>query len=66
MKTYMAFRKRLACIRLKRRVNKAQKQSFKSARKSGSNPTNLLLDRKARKDLKKFSLLVSEKLIRKC
>ena len=62
----MAFRKRLACIRLKRRVNKAQKQSSKSARKSGDNPTNLLLDRKARKDLRKFSLLVSEKLIRKC
>ena len=62
----MGFRRRIACARLKRKVNKAEKQSSKSARKSGDNPTNLLLDRKARKDLKKFSLLVSEKLIRKC
>ena len=62
----MGIRKRIACARLKRQVNKAQKQSSKSARKSGDNPTNLLLDRKARKDLRKFSLLVSKKLFSKC
>ena len=62
----MGIRKRIACARLKRQVNKAGKQSSKSARKSGDNPTNLLLDRKARKDLRKFSLLVSKKLFSKC